>query len=419
MPSSVTLLVPAYCDGTTVTSLMMRQLTGGTRVADAGTVSAVAPLGGVITGLAAAMKVLPGSGMQVLVNAGYCAVPHPTTGHGVYLFGTMVQTALSVATSDPANPRIDIVIARVYDVGTSSSYCDVEVVTGTPAGTPAAPATPAASLLLAQVLVPASSSSVTGGNITDSRTWTAPPGGVIPVASAAAAPAFPKTQLVWNQATSQLCQGTGTAGTLQVVSFLQGGSMSMVNTSSGTQGITPGTPTGNPWGVGYGQIGAGGGKGGGGSPATDGVIASEVTVTFTANGVSDYEVAYQWGASIPAEAWTGTFGVTGGQVTFLLYLDGVHVDSVMKVITDSPKAASSAGTASYYTSAALGTTPVAGTHTATLSVQTASTNQSGASGVFVGNFHASAGTIFTAPSGWYSALLHENCSVRAQAVQPG
>ena len=115
MASSVTLLGPQYRDGTTLTSLMMRQLTGGTRVADAGTATAVAPLGGVITGLAAAMKVTAGSGMQVLVNAGYCAVPHPTTGHGVYFFGTMVQEALTVATADGSHPRIDIVVARVNE----------------------------------------------------------------------------------------------------------------------------------------------------------------------------------------------------------------------------------------------------------------------------------------------------------------
>jgi len=74
----------------------------------------------------------------------------------VYLFGTMVQEALTVATADGSHPRIDIVVARVYDLGTSGSSCDVDIVTGTPATSPVAPATPAASLLLAQVLVPAS-----------------------------------------------------------------------------------------------------------------------------------------------------------------------------------------------------------------------------------------------------------------------
>jgi hypothetical protein len=404
---------------------MMRQLTGATRVADAGTVSAVAPLGGVITGLAAAMQVVTGTGMQVKVDAGYCAVVHPTSGHGVYLFGTMVQTALTVVTADGSHPRIDIVVARVNDLGTSSSDCDVEIIAGTPAASPVAPSTPAASLLLAQVLVPTSASSIISGDITDKRTWTAPPGGIIPVANAAASPAFPPTQLVYDIATGALCQGTGSAGSLSSVSFLQAGTSKIVNTSTGHQGQTPGTPTSDPWGIGYGQIGTsggGGGKGGGGgaAPTTDGTAATEIKVTFTADGVSDYELAYQWGAAVPADAYTGgSSSVSAGQVQFRLYLDGTQVDEVVKFTSASPLKASDAGTASWFSAASLGTTPSAGKHTATLSVETSGTNESTASGVFVGDFHDSSGTIFSTPSGWRSALIAEQCSVRAQAVQPG
>ena len=419
MASSVTLLGPNFHDGDVLTSLAMRQLTGGTRVADTGTASAVAPLGGVFTGLSTAMQVIPGTGLQVKVNAGYCAVPHPTTGHGVYLFGTMTQTALTVDTADGTHSRIDIVVARVNDLGNSSSDCDVDIIKGTPAASPVPQATPAACLLLAQVLVPTSASSIVSGDITDARTWTAPPGGIIPVANAAAAPAAPVTQLFWDQSRSVLCQGTGTAGQIEAVSFLAAGEQSIVGTSSGGQGITPGTPTSNPWGAGYGQIGGGGGKGGGGAPHTDGTVASEIRVTFTADGTSDYEIAYQWGAAIPADALGGGTGVTAGTVTYLLFLDGTVVDQVVKFVSDSPKHAGDAGTASWYSSAALGTTPSAGTHTATLSVETAGTNTSAASGVFVGDFHSSAGTIFSAPSGWTTALTAENASVRATAVQPG
>lgn len=428
MAGSVALLGPMYTDGMFWTALMSRQLTGGSRVADAGSVAAVAPLGGVVTGLAAAMQVTAGSGMTVVVNAGYCAIPHPTTGHGVYLFGTMVAETLTVATADGSHPRIDIVIAQVNDLGTSGSNCTVAVVTGTPATSPTAPATPAASLLLAQVLVPTSASSIVSGDITDKRKWTAPPGGIIPVASAAAAPAFPATQIVYDIATGALCQGTGIAGTLNSVSFLQAGTSKIVNTSLGHQGQTPGTPaSGIPWGIGYGQIGTtsggGGGKfGGGGStaPATDGTAATEIKVTFVADGVSDYELAYQWGAAVPADAWTGgTNTVTAGQVQYRLYLNGTQVDEIVKFISDSPLAAASAGTASFYTSAAAGNTPTAGNHTVTLSVETSGTNESTASGVFVGDFNDSAATIFTAPSGWYNALTAEQCSVRCQAVQPG
>lgn len=425
MASSVTLLGPQYNDGGTLTSLMMRQLTGGSRVADTGTASAVAPLGGVITGLAAAMQVTPpGSGLSVNVNAGYCAVPHPTSGHGVYLFGTMVQENLTIATASGSHPRIDIVIARVNDLGNSSSSCDVEVVTGTAATSPVAPATPAASLLLAQVLVPTSATNIISGDITDERTWTAPPGGIIPVASAAASPAFPPTQIVYDIATGALCQGTGSAGSLDSVSFLQAGVSKVINTSTGHQGQTPGTPTSDPWGIGYGQIGTsggGGGKGGGGgAPVTDGTAATEIKVSFVADGVSDYELAYQWGAAIPADAWTGGTGsVSAGQVQYRLYLDGTAVDEVVQFVAASPLHAAGAGTASWFSSAALGNTPSAGNHTATLSVETSGTDESTASGAFVGAFHASAGTIFSAPSGYYNALVAEQASVRVSAVQPG
>lgn len=420
MASSATLVTPQWCDGLTYNGLIMRQLTGATRVADAGSPSAVSPLGGVITGLAGAMQVVaPVSGMSVLVNAGYVAVPHPTAGSGVYLFGVMAQETLTIATASGSNPRIDIVVAQVNDLGTSGSNCTVAVITGTPAASPTPPATPSASLLLAQVLVPTSATSIVSGDITDKRTFTAPPGGVIPIANAAAAPAVPATQLLWDVATSTLCQGTGTAGTVQAVSFLQGAQSAIVNTSAGAQGQTPGTPTSDPWGIGYGQIGSGGGKGGGGAPSTDGHIASEISVTFDADGVSDYELAYQWGAAVPADAWGGGTSVTAGQVSFVVYLDGHQVDAVQKFISDSPKQASGAGTASWFSSAALGTTPGAGPHVATLSVETAGTNTSAASGAFVGDAHAWAGTVFSAPSGWYGALSKERCSLRVQAVQPG
>ena len=95
------------------------------------------------------------------------------------------------------------------------------------------------------------------------------------------------------------------------------------------------------------------------------------------------------------------------------------MDQVVKFVSDSPKHAGDAGTASWYSSAALGTTPSAGTHTATLGVETACTDTSAASGAFVGDAHSWAGTIFSAPSGWLTALTKSRLSVRVQAVQPG
>src|SRR6185437_2415994 len=50
-----------------------------------------------------------------------------------------------------------------------------------PAPSPSAPVTPSNSLALATVRVPALSSSVSSGNITDQRVFTATQGGIIPV----------------------------------------------------------------------------------------------------------------------------------------------------------------------------------------------------------------------------------------------
>ena len=122
-------------------------------------------------------------------------------------------------------------------------------------------------------------------------------------------------------------------------------------------------------------------------------------MTFTADGVSDYELAYQWGAAVPADAYGRHSSVTAGQVQFRLYLDGTQVDEVVKFVSASPLHASDAGTASWFSSGALGNTPSAGRHTATLSVETSGTEREHGERGVCGGVPPSAGTIFSAPSG--------------------
>ena len=81
---------------------------------------------------------------------------------------------------------MDIILARVYDTDNSSSYCDIEIVEGTPGN--GQPATPSASFLLAVVAVASGASSITNSNITDKRTFTVAAGGILPSTSAAAPP---------------------------------------------------------------------------------------------------------------------------------------------------------------------------------------------------------------------------------------
>jgi hypothetical protein len=407
MPASATLIGPLFHDGLTWTALDSRRILGALSTADTGTAAAAHPHQGVITGLPTSLQVTAGSGLTVKVAAGYCAVRHPTSGQGAYLTGLMAQATLSLATADPSNPRIDLVCARISDLGTSSSSSDVEVVTGTPASSPVAPALPSAAISLATVAVAAAAT--VPGTITDLRNWTAPPGGIIPITNAAAAPAAPSSQVFWNLATGKLCRGSGTAGTVLGLTSGSGPVLSAVNTSTGAQGLTPGS-TGSggpvPWGIGHGILGYGDSR-----LSTDGYTAAEITRTWTADGTTDYEIACKWQLAVPADLWNGGAGIDDGQVTYLLSVDGATVDTVTQFVADAVPG--QGGAAAWFTSAAFGTTPARGAHTATLSIMTARTHLLFASGVIIGDMRDAAHTLFGsgAPTGWCSALVAENCYV--------
>jgi hypothetical protein len=207
MPSSVSCGFPLWVNGSTLTAQLARKFWSAPKVADAGGPGLVAPLGGVLPG---SMSVAPGSGLAVTVGSGYACVPHATQGNGAYLFGLLSQAPLTISANSSGLTRIDLIVARVYDLTDSSSFCDVEVVTGTPGA--AQPAPPTASIPLAAVSVAASASSLTTGNITDLRVITVATGGIMPIASASVAPAVPPTQLLINLATGRLCLGSGVAG---------------------------------------------------------------------------------------------------------------------------------------------------------------------------------------------------------------
>jgi hypothetical protein len=75
---------------------------------------------------------------------------------------------LTIATSNPTNPRIDAVYAGVQDAFYSgaTNTAVLGVVTGTPAPSPVAPAIPNNATLLGYVAVAANASSIVSGNIT-------------------------------------------------------------------------------------------------------------------------------------------------------------------------------------------------------------------------------------------------------------
>ncbi|WP_149180811.1 hypothetical protein [Streptomyces sp. TRM49041] len=146
-----------------------------TRLAPIGT---MAPTGA----LTSAAGVIPGStdgeylmsalyvfgeaaGMTAAVAPGR-AVVQGLAGAGAYPVALTDYTPITFADGDANNPRIDLVVLRVYDTQYDASdrtEAVLEIVQGTPDGTPEVPATPEASLPLARVTVPAGASVGTGG----------------------------------------------------------------------------------------------------------------------------------------------------------------------------------------------------------------------------------------------------------------
>jgi hypothetical protein len=331
--SSISLGTPAFLDDAADTGQTpFRTYEIGSRVLNVGTSSANQVAGGVFPG-GGAMGVSPGSGMAVQVAAGYCCVPNATSTQGGYVFGTMVAQSLTLASADPSNPRIDLVVAYVNDLGTSASACYVQVVTGTAAGSPSAPAAPSPSITLAQVYVAAGVASITTGNITDERSYVVPPGGILPIQNAAAAPAVPASQLMYNLATGTLCQGTGTAGNVASLPVLPWAPVMALATTSVTDSAAKGSLT---------------------------TIAS---LSFTTSGSTDIEVYYKWpGFEVSAAPLLVTLEVQIGSTV----LD----QTVIYPASSSNRGAG--GSARYFTSSGQGNTPAAGTYTVTFSFQSAS-----------------------------------------------
>jgi hypothetical protein len=111
-------------------------------------------------------------GMSVRIASGWAAIVGTTTTNmGVYTIFNDATETITVTTANPTNPRIDLVCATVRDAFYSGADNDVifQVVAGTPAGSPVAPALPANSILLATVAVGAGVVQIDPANITDAR----------------------------------------------------------------------------------------------------------------------------------------------------------------------------------------------------------------------------------------------------------
>lgn len=113
-----------------------------------------------------------GANMSVDVAAGQGLVKgDDNSAQGLYGVWNDATKNLTISAADGTNPRRDIIVARVKDAyysGATNAF-SLEVITGTPAGTPVDPTIPNNCLPLARVAVAAGATSITNANITDLR----------------------------------------------------------------------------------------------------------------------------------------------------------------------------------------------------------------------------------------------------------
>ena len=112
------------------------------------------------------------AGLSVLVSSGWAAIVGTIQANmGTYVGYNDATATLSINTADPTNPRIDLVCMTVNDAYYTGALNNVvlQVVAGTPAGSPVAPTLPANSISLATVAVGAGATAITNANITDTR----------------------------------------------------------------------------------------------------------------------------------------------------------------------------------------------------------------------------------------------------------
>ncbi len=111
--------------------------------------------------------------MSVLVAAGWGWVLGTTSAsQGMYNTYNDAGVTLAVTTAHATLARIDLVCLTIRDAAYAGAFtdCILQVVAGTPSGSPVAPALPTSSLSLATIAVGAAVSSIVNANITDTRT---------------------------------------------------------------------------------------------------------------------------------------------------------------------------------------------------------------------------------------------------------
>lgn len=110
--------------------------------------------------------------MSVDIAGGRCfLVGSEFTYQGSYLCENRGVATVGVSAADAVNARNDLVVARVqesYYSGATNAWA-LQVIAGTPSGSPVDPAVPVSSITLARIVVAANATSIVNANITDLR----------------------------------------------------------------------------------------------------------------------------------------------------------------------------------------------------------------------------------------------------------
>lgn len=146
--------------------------------------SALRPIGGVHRDVGFGMDVVQAGvpNMSVDVRTGIALVSGSESNtQGCYVCTNSATQNIALAASHATLARIDRICVQIRDAAYSGVNNDGNIVaiTGTPSGSPSAPAAPANSLTLATISVPATDTAITQSQITDLRYFLTAPGGVI------------------------------------------------------------------------------------------------------------------------------------------------------------------------------------------------------------------------------------------------
>lgn len=326
MATSATLRQPPWLDGVTFASQDARLATVAGLLIAAGSsgTTGIAARAGVRPGVGSPLLVSAASGMNITVNNGVGFVQGSAAlDAGLWALVLDSATTLTATAADPSSPRIDNVCLTVVDNGDNTSTYVVQIQAGTPASSPAAPALPANSLLLATIQVNAGATSITSGNITDRRVFTVAAGGILPVTSSAQYPGSgQENQYIHDMGTHRLRRLNGSGGTVPP------------NTAPfaavSTHVTSPVTCTSNT------------------------VKQAVASVTVTVDGATQVKVSASW----PYIA--ATIANIGEEVLILLFRDGTQIKSLLQF-----RAQTANNNMDGHTMHTI-ETPASGTHTYTL-----------------------------------------------------